>query len=151
MLGLFCFQAEVDKNIELLRKKAEELSYALEKMENQSENNDIDEVIIPTAPLYKQLLNLYAEENAIEDTIFYLGEALTQGVIDLDVFLKHVRLLSRKQLQLRAAAAAAAAAKTLQLCPILCDPIDGSPPDFPTHGILQARTLEWVAISFSSV
>ena len=80
--------SEVDRNIELLRKKDEELSSALEKMENQSENNDIDEVIIPTAPLYKQLLNLYAEENAIEDTIFYLGEALRRGVIDLDVFLK---------------------------------------------------------------
>lgn len=80
--------AEVDKNIELLKKKDEELSSALEKMENQSENNDIDEVIIPTAPLYKQILNLYAEENAIEDTIFYLGEALRRGVIDLDVFLK---------------------------------------------------------------
>ena len=37
-------------------------------MENQSENNDVDEVVIPTAPLYKQILNLYAEENAIEDT-----------------------------------------------------------------------------------
>ncbi|XP_005990546.1 tumor susceptibility 101a [Latimeria chalumnae] len=94
--------AEVDKNIELLRKKDEELSAALEKMESQSENNDIDDVIVPTAPLYKQILNLYAEENAIEDTIFYLGEALRRGVIDLDVFLKHVRLLSRKQFQLRA-------------------------------------------------
>ena len=45
--------------------------------------------------------------------------------------------------------AAAASAKSLQLCPTLCDPIDGSPPDFPAPGILQARTLEWVAISFS--
>ena len=45
---------------------------------------------------------------------------------------------------------AAAAAKSLQLCPTLCDPIDGSPPDFPVPGILQARTLEWVTISFSS-
>ncbi|XP_059392299.1 tumor susceptibility gene 101 protein-like isoform X1 [Carassius carassius] len=94
--------SEVDRNIELLKKKDEELSEALEKMENQSENNDIDDVIIPTAPLYKQILNLYAEENAIEDTIFYLGEALRRGVIDLEVFLKHVRLLSRKQFQLRA-------------------------------------------------
>uniref|UniRef100_A0A3Q1GUL1 Tumor susceptibility 101a n=1 Tax=Acanthochromis polyacanthus TaxID=80966 RepID=A0A3Q1GUL1_9TELE len=93
---------EVDRNIELLKKKDEELSEALEKMENQSENNDIDDVIVPTAPLYKQILNLYAEENAIEDTIFYLGEALRRGVIDLEVFLKHVRLLSRKQFQLRA-------------------------------------------------
>ena len=46
--------------------------------------------------------------------------------------------------------ATAAAAKSLQLCPTLCDPIDGSPPGFPVPGILQARTLEWVAISFSN-
>ena len=49
-----------------------------------------------------------------------------------------------------AAAAAAAAAKSLQSCPTLCDAIDGSPPDSPVPGILQVRTLEWVAISFSS-
>ena len=42
------------------------------------------------------------------------------------------------------------AAKSLQSCPTLCDPIDGSPPGSATPGILQARTLEWVAISFSS-
>ena len=42
------------------------------------------------------------------------------------------------------------AAKSLQLCLIPCDPIDGSPPGFPVPGILQARTLEWVAISFSN-
>ena len=46
--------------------------------------------------------------------------------------------------------AAAAAAKSLQSCSILCDPIDGSPPGSPVPGILQARTLEWVAISFSN-
>ena len=49
-----------------------------------------------------------------------------------------------------AAAAAKAAAKPLQSCPILCGPIDGSPPGSPVPGILQARTLEWVAISFSN-
>ena len=47
-------------------------------------------------------------------------------------------------------AAAATAAKSLQLCPTLCDPIDGSPPVSPIPGILQARTLEWAAISFSN-
>ena len=47
-------------------------------------------------------------------------------------------------------AAAAAAAKSLQSCPTLCDPIDGSPPRSPVPGILQARTLKWVAISFSN-
>jgi len=46
--------------------------------------------------------------------------------------------------------AAAAAAKSLQSCPTLCDPIDSSPPGFPIPGILQARTLEWVAMSFSN-
>ena len=43
--------------------------------------------------------------------------------------------------------AAAAAAKPLQLCPTVCDPIDGSPLGSPVPGILQARTLEWIAIS----
>jgi len=47
-------------------------------------------------------------------------------------------------------ATAAATAKLLQSCPTLCDPIDGSPPGSPVPGILQARTLEWVAISFSN-
>ena len=46
---------------------------------------------------------------------------------------------------------AAAAAKSLQSCPTLCDPIDGSPPGSAVPGILQARTLEWVAISFSNI
>ena len=46
--------------------------------------------------------------------------------------------------------AAAAAAKSLQSCLTLCDPRDGSPPGSPVPGILQARTLEWVAISFSN-
>ena len=49
-----------------------------------------------------------------------------------------------------ATAAAAAAAKSLQSCPTLCNPIDGSPPGSPVPGILQVRTLEWVGISFSN-
>ena len=48
-------------------------------------------------------------------------------------------------------AGAAAAAKSLQSCPTLCDPIDGSPPGSPVPGILQARTLEWGAIAFSEL
>ena len=47
--------------------------------------------------------------------------------------------------------AAAAAAKSLQSCPTLCDPIDGSPPGSPVPGILQAKTLKWVAVSFSNL
>ena len=48
------------------------------------------------------------------------------------------------------AAAAAAAAKSLQSCPTLCNPIDGSPPGSSVPGILQARMLQWVAMSFSN-
>ena len=64
----------------------------------------------------------------------------------MPIFTSHTRDLSLGEV----AAAAAAAAKSLQSCPTLCDPIDGSPPGSPVPGILQARTLEWVAISFSN-
>ena len=57
------------------------------------------------------------------------------------------RILS---ITLLACAAAASAAKSLQSCPTLCDPIDGSPPGSAIPGILQARTMEWVAISFNN-
>ena len=60
------------------------------------------------------------------------------------IFLQGVRKCSA------AAAAAAAAARSLQLCLTLCYPRDGSPPGSPVPGIFQARTLEWVAISFSN-
>ena len=59
-------------------------------------------------------------------------------------------LKNRKQTNPLSQAPAATAAKSLQSCPTLCDPRDGSPPGSPVPGILQARTLEWVAISFSS-
>ena len=64
---------------------------------------------------------------------FILSLLLYMWIIDIDIMLS-----------------AAAAAKSLQSCPTLCDPIDGSPPGSPVPGILQARTLEWVAISFSN-
>ena len=61
--------------------------------------------------------------------------------------IKNVQLY--QDLYHRIKACSAAAAKLLQSCPTLCDPIDGSPPGSAVPGILQARTLEWVAISFS--
>ena len=67
---------------------------------------------------------------------------------DMQMANKHIERCSTSFIT--AAAAAAAAAKSLQSCPTLCDPIDGSPPGSPVPGILQARTLEWVAISFSN-
>ena len=64
-----------------------------------------------------------------------------------DVTFCDLRVLGIMHYKVRTAAAAA---KSLQLCPTLCDLIDGSLPGSPVPGILQARTLEWVAISFSS-
>ena len=59
-------------------------------------------------------------------------------------------MINDNQFFLQGQTAAAAAAKSLQWCLTLCDPVDGSPPDSPVPGIFQARTLEWVAISFSN-
>lgn len=94
-------QAELEANLQNLRERNDELKELIHKVENQGSIN-VDEAVVTTAPLYKQLLNAFAEENATEDAIYYLGEALRKGVIDLDVFLKHVRELSRKQFLLRA-------------------------------------------------
>ena len=61
-----------------------------------------------------------------------------------------LKALNLRQFPSSLAAAAAAAAKSIQSCPTLCDSIDDSPPGSPVPGILQAKTLEWVAISFSN-
>ena len=63
---------------------------------------------------------------------------------------RKVKIISREFGIIWEICTAAAAAKSLQSCPTLCDRIDGSPPGSPVPGILQARILEWVAISFSN-
>ncbi|KAH8320267.1 hypothetical protein KR067_012970 [Drosophila pandora] len=94
-------QVDLQKNIAVLKDKEEELEKSLETLES-AEAIDPDEAVTTTAPLYRQLLNAYADEAATEDAIYYLGEGLRGGVIDLETFLKHVRTLSRKQFILRA-------------------------------------------------
>ncbi|XP_071488150.1 tumor susceptibility gene 101 protein-like [Diadema antillarum] len=91
----------VQQNIQLLKQKDEEIRVSLSKMEGRDELN-IDDSVMPTAPLYKQLLNLFAEEMTIEDTYYYLMEGLKKDVISIDDFTKNVRELSRKQFLLRA-------------------------------------------------
>ena len=75
--------------------------------------------------------------------IFFLS--LTPSTHHPDTYLFHICVFLETSLH-----TAAAAAKSLQSCPTLCDPIDGSPPGSPVPGIFRARTLEWVAISFSN-
>ena len=80
-----------------------------------------------------------------------------QGIVMFDIICikKETYVLKQQKRavwpQIKCVYAAAAAAKLPQSCPTLCDPIDGSPPDFLIPGILQARTLEWVASSFSKM
>ena len=82
------------------------------------------------------------EKRASEFVILCLTELLRSG--------GYTSVKSQAVVPYAAAAVAAAAAKSLQSCPTLCDPINSSPPGSPAPGILQARTLEWVAISFSN-
>ena len=77
----------MERNLTQLQAKDEELRDVLEKMEDK-QDVDIDEAIVPSTPLYKQLLVTYAEEQATEDALYYLGEALRREVVDLDVYLK---------------------------------------------------------------
>ena len=84
-------------------------------------------------------------KETVTDFIF-LGSKITADG-DCNHEIKRRLLLGRKAM---INLPAAAAPKSLQSCPTLCDPIDGSPPFFTVPGILQARTLEWVAISFSN-
>jgi len=86
-------------------------------------------------------------EMKLEETLPPTQKCVYTGLFTAALF---VLIITKcwKQLKCPYAAAAAAAAKSLQSCPTLWDPKDGSPPGSPVPGILQARTLEWVAISF---
>lgn len=92
---------EADTNAVLLMSKNEELEKELERLDKQ-EQFDADDAVMATTPVYRQIVASFAEEQALEDTIYYLGEALHKNVVDIDTFLKHVRGLSRQQFTLRA-------------------------------------------------
>lgn len=94
-------KAELERNISFLKEKDVELDSILSVLMEKTEI-DVDEAVTTTAPIYKQIVSTFTEEAATEDTIYYMGEALRRGVIDLDVYLKQVRALSRKQFMLRA-------------------------------------------------
>merc|ERR1711936_422239 len=94
-------EEELDSSIRILESKKDEMEDMLEKMEEGEEFN-CDDAVNASCPLYKQLMNAFAEEAATEDAIYFLGEALRKGAIDVDVFLKQAREISRKQFMLRA-------------------------------------------------
>lgn len=92
---------ELEKNVSILQDKESELEKEIAKL-SDNQSIDVDEAVTTIAPLYKQMLNAFAEEAATEDAIYYLAEGLRSGIIDLDAFLKQVRQLSRRQFMLRA-------------------------------------------------
>ncbi|XP_032665106.1 tumor susceptibility gene 101 protein [Odontomachus brunneus] len=92
---------ELEKNVNILQDKEAELEKEIAKL-SDNQSIDVDEAVTTIAPLYKQMLNAFAEEAATEDAIYYLAEGLRSGIIDLDAFLKQVRQLSRRQFMLRA-------------------------------------------------
>ncbi len=79
---------EINDCKQQLNAKNAQLSELISKCDDSDKTVDIDEAFGPTQPLYKQILNAFAEENAIVDAIYYLSEALRKGVIDLELFLK---------------------------------------------------------------
>jgi len=93
---------ELDSSLGMLMEKRQELETVNQKLEEQGEVVDCDKAVVATAPIYNQLFEAYSEEAAIDDAVYFLGEALRRGVIDCETFLKHVRNLSRKQFMLRA-------------------------------------------------
>ncbi|KAJ8666866.1 hypothetical protein QAD02_008528 [Eretmocerus hayati] len=94
-------KSELEKNVQILQDKETELEREIDKLSN-NQSIDVDEAVTTVAPLYKQMLNAFVEEAAIEDAIYYLAEGLRSSIIDLDAFLKQVRQLSRRQFMLRA-------------------------------------------------
>ena len=84
-----------------LRRRCAHMSESMSRSEHRDKASIEDAIVTPT-PLYRQLLQLFAEEMALQDLIFYLGQGLTHKTVSLENFLKQIRLLTRKQFMLRA-------------------------------------------------
>lgn len=95
-------KAKINETNLLLQSKDKELREFLNQHEKAEEEDQVDKQIVPKTPLFLQYLNLYAEESALDDAIYYLAEALRNDVIVSTVFLKNVRTLSRKKFMVRA-------------------------------------------------
>jgi ESCRT-I complex subunit TSG101 len=84
-----------------LKRKSQIITENINRIKYRDKAN-IEDAVITTTPLYRQLLTLFAEDLTIQDLIFYLGEGLAHKTITLDSFLKQIRSLTRKQFIVRA-------------------------------------------------
>jgi len=92
--------ATLQRNMEVCRTDCVQLQSRITESE-EDKGLDIDEAIQAPTPLHKQIVHTFAEEAALEDTIYYLGESFRSGKMDLETFQKHIRVLARKQFTLR--------------------------------------------------
>ena len=134
-----------------LMAESEELKSLLMKVKEESERVGLKLYIQKTKIMSSGPITSWQIEGDTVETVvdfIFLGSKITADGDCSREIKRHLFLGKKVMTNL---AATATAAKSLQLCPTLCDPIEGSPPGSPIPGILQARTLEWVAISFSDV
>ena len=127
----------------------EELKSLLMKVKEESEKVGLKLNIQETEIMVSSLIISWQIDGETMETVkdFILGGSKITSYSDCSHEIKRHLVLGRKAMT---NLAAAAATKSLQLCPTMCDPIGRSPPGSPVPGILQARTLELVAISFSN-
>ena len=97
--SILCYRSLQELKIE--QTKLEEAKREAEQL-NDATDMKPEDAVSTTTPLYRQLLNAHAEESAVHEAIYYLGEAMKQEVIDCDVFLKQVRKMARRQFFLKA-------------------------------------------------
>ena len=131
--------------------ESEELKSLLMKVKEESERVGLKLYIQKTKIMSSGPITSWQIEGDTVETVvdfIFLGSKITADGDCSREIKRHLFLGKKVMTNL---AATATAAKSLQLCPTLCDPIEGSPPGSPVPGILQARTLEWAAISFSNV
>ena len=138
----------------LMAESEEELKSLLMKVKEESEKDGLKLNIQKTKIMASDPITSWQIDGETVETVsdFIFGGFKITADGDCSDETKRRLLLGRKVMTNPAAAAAAAAAvaKSCQSCPTLCDPIDSSLPGSPVPGILQARTLQWVAISFSN-
>ena len=131
-----------------MAKSKEELKSLLMKVKEETEKAGLKLNIQKTKIMASSPITSWQIDGKTMETVtdfIFLGSKITADC-DCSHEIKRCLLLGRKAMT----NLAAAAAKSLQSCPTLCDPIDSSTPGYPVPGILQARTLEWVAISLSN-
>lgn len=94
----------MDRSLQELKIEQKKLEEAKREAEQLNDATDMkpEDAVSTTTPLYRQLLNAHAEESAVHEAIYYLGEAMKQEIIDCDVFLKQVRKMARRQFFLKA-------------------------------------------------